>query len=324
MWKQAQKFLTKRNHTWDSNNTIVDILATFLLLSYSKLLLHSLFLLTFNYTLTVNITDVTFYSTRTSPDPSIDYFDDVHVVYSVAAVLILFVMVLLPALLLTFYPFRVCRSMCHLVGQTRFILHLFVEKFCSCYKDGLDGGRDMRIFASLYFYLRFGSVALIFFSFLEGDNIVVISSFFRFIMFGGVALLISTIRPYKKNYMNITDTLILSDLVIISASYTLYTFATVSDNFIIHGFILNTLTFFIILPKIGLIIYIAVKLIQKIKLVKFIKERFVSCKHHSDDSVRSSTDREDEIYLEDRNRVQHSETCEVYGEGKTFSDSTDL
>ena len=34
-------------------------------------------------------------------------------------------------------------------------LTAFTEKFYGCYRDGLDGGRDMRSFASFYFLLRY-------------------------------------------------------------------------------------------------------------------------------------------------------------------------
>ena len=33
-------------------------------------------------------------------------------------------------------------------------MNIFVEKFHTSYKDGLDGCRDMRGFASLYFVIR--------------------------------------------------------------------------------------------------------------------------------------------------------------------------
>ena len=33
-------------------------------------------------------------------------------------------------------------------------MNIFVEKVHNCYRNGLDGGRDLRSFSGLYFFLR--------------------------------------------------------------------------------------------------------------------------------------------------------------------------
>jgi hypothetical protein len=74
---------------------------------------------------------------------------------AVPALLCLCIFNFLPALLLVFYPigaFRKCLSKCKLEILS---FTLFTEKFYGCYRDGLDGGRDMRSFAGFYFLLRF-------------------------------------------------------------------------------------------------------------------------------------------------------------------------
>lgn len=61
-------------------------------------------------------------------------------------------------MLLALYPFKTFRRLLRklrLIGHHRATIHLFVKKFYSCYRDGLNGGKDMRRFASLYFFLRF-------------------------------------------------------------------------------------------------------------------------------------------------------------------------
>ena len=35
-------------------------------------------------------------------------------------------------------------------GHIEIKLNIFVEKFYTCYRDGLSGGRDMRSFSGLY------------------------------------------------------------------------------------------------------------------------------------------------------------------------------
>ena len=42
-------------------------------------------------------------------------------------------------------------SKCHLDFIS---VNIFVEKVHNCYRNGLDGGRDLRSFSGLYFFLR--------------------------------------------------------------------------------------------------------------------------------------------------------------------------
>ena len=73
-------------------------------------------------------------------DTTIKYFIKEQLLYAMAAIVILIIFVLSPALLLFCYPtkiFRKCSSYCrHRRWQ---VLHAFAEKFQGCYKDGVDG-----------------------------------------------------------------------------------------------------------------------------------------------------------------------------------------
>jgi hypothetical protein len=90
-------------------------------------------------------------------------------------------------------------------------INIFVDKFYSCYRDGLDGGKDMRSFVSVHFFLRLLG------NYLSVDEILVNLSFTVVILLYVVSsLLIALARPYKKAYMNITDTLILANLALLS------------------------------------------------------------------------------------------------------------
>ena len=78
-------------------------------------------------------------------DQSIPCGSSEHLAFAIPAV---FIFNILPTFLLLLYPigmFRVCLSKCRLDGIA---LGIFVERFYSCYRDGLDGGRDMRSFAA--------------------------------------------------------------------------------------------------------------------------------------------------------------------------------
>ena len=87
----------------------------------------------------------------TSPCGSIQYL-----AFAIPSSLILCLALLL-ILLLILYPFKwfrecCCFSKCRFLKRTS--VNIFIEKFHSCYRNGLDGGRDMRSFSGLYFALR--------------------------------------------------------------------------------------------------------------------------------------------------------------------------
>ena len=76
------------------------------------------------------------------------YFSKEHLPYAVAAIVILIIFILSPALLLLCYPtklFRKCSSYCRLRRWQA--LHVFAETFQGCYKDGVNGTKDFRSLA---------------------------------------------------------------------------------------------------------------------------------------------------------------------------------
>ena len=92
-----------------------------------------------------------------SIDPSIEWLGTKNLPFVIVSFFLFLVFVVPPVVLLTFYPTRTFRSLLSKLpfsGRSRAAINIFVEKFYTSYKDGLDGGRDMRGFASLYFYLR--------------------------------------------------------------------------------------------------------------------------------------------------------------------------
>ena len=262
LWKKTHRLFFMMKQGWNSKNTVVDVFATFLLLSYTKLMLQSLATLGYVYIEMAN--DNTTNTTRETVlalDPSVEYFGFEHLPFALIAMLILFFIVLLPALLLALYPirrFRFLLTKCRLVGQPQATLNLFVEKFYSCYRDGLEGGWDMRGFAALYFFLRATVIAT--------DVIKKIPSpatswFFNSLIFGVFAMVIATVRPYKKAYMNNIDALILFTLSVLSILYTLYLY-TLPDDSLFREFFLYMLIFVVSLPQVGFVMYIAIKVFQ--------------------------------------------------------------
>ena len=148
LWNKLKCFISIRN----SKTTIVDIFATFFFLSYTRLCFISL--LVFGKAKVYRANSTQSYA-GLLVDPSVQYFSKEHIPYVVIGAFVLLIFGLLPALFLAAYPIRKLRSlllMDHFGGHSA-ALNIFVEKFYNCYRDGLDGGRDMRSFASLNLFI---------------------------------------------------------------------------------------------------------------------------------------------------------------------------
>ena len=250
LWSKLKKYFISIGQE-DKSRTIIDVFSTFLLLSYTKLLLTSIVILQPS-----SIRNSNGLPRKIVPavDPSVRYLSGEHIIFMLIASIIFVVIVLLPAFLLALYPVRKFRSLlfqCRLGGHSKAAINIFVEKFYSCYRDGLDGGRDMRSFASLYFFIRiagFFGIALL--------PTMSLGWLFQVFLFGGCSFLIMLTRPYKKAYMNITDSLFLCSIAIFALLYLLYIYAFQDSPLIYLFFIIIILT----LPVIWFIIYTSVKI----------------------------------------------------------------
>ena len=125
---------------------------------------------------------------------------------------LLFLLNILPVLLLCLYPlkaFRACLSKCKLDGLA---ITTFVNKCHGCSRDKLDGGRDTRSLSGLYFFLRALSVVIRYMFYILSPNIWITYAFFYLL----ATLQIAWLKPYKKLYMNLFDTAVLTIITLIS------------------------------------------------------------------------------------------------------------
>jgi hypothetical protein len=181
---------------------IVDTFATFFFLSYTKVCFISAIMLCLNYVHWANTTEVA--SMVVYIQPNIRYFSKEHAPYAIIGALVLFVFGLLPALLLAAYPSRRLRSLLllhRLGGRSNAALNIFMEKFYSCYRDGLDGGRDMRSFASLHLFIRLLTLLV---------GIWTSPT----ILYGVCCVLVFLAKPCKESFMHNTDGFILGLLTL--------------------------------------------------------------------------------------------------------------
>ena len=190
----------------------------------------------------------------TNIDLNVTYGSAEHLIFAIPALIISCIFNILPTLLLLFYPFqlfRVCLSKCKLNGLA---LYTFVEKFYGCYRNGLDGGKDMRSFAGLYFILR----VTMFFTNAIGALLSSDPYFIRGILFTATLVLISLCRPYKEMYMNVLDIMLLANLALLCHLVSSY------DGFKVQAKFVLTVCVMVLLPFAGFLLLLTVKLFRKL------------------------------------------------------------
>ena len=197
----------KSFHTsWNPKRTLLNTFATFLLLSYSKLLFTSIrILLAFES-----------YNSRgekisSSPlllyDPTIRFFHIEHIPYAMVTLFVILIFIILPLILFLAYPtvlFKKC-LIC-LRFQRWDILNQIMDIFQGWFKDGTDGTRDYRPLSALYLLCRIEYAVQIFlnsryYNYHGLPQLWLILGMFN--IFLGMAFFI--LRPYKQQWMNNFD-----------------------------------------------------------------------------------------------------------------------
>ena len=211
LWRPFHGCFVRLRRGWNIKSDLIDVFASFFLLSYSKILYQ--IMLTFyseeinNYSLMdgkksydyVFSADLTTLTLKRS---------DSFIFMACFSVLLLLLFFILPVFLLFFYPTRIFRSLLSKCLSSRLLIFLntFMEKFHCSYKDGLDGTRDMRSFSGIYFLLR---IIVYFAEAFSRATINLDPHFARGFVFSVAALIITFSRPYKRKYMNIMDYILL-------------------------------------------------------------------------------------------------------------------
>ena len=217
LWRPFHKCFVRLRRDWDIKSDLVDVFITFFLLSYAKCSYMVIVLSSPSKIQTFDESGNASIRHCTSIDPSIDYMGHTHLGFMVAAYFICIVFNILPFLYLTLYPFGAfqrCLSKCRL----DFIaVNTFADKIHSCYKNGLDGGKDMRSLSGMYFFsmIVMFLIAEIFQRLERAIHSRAIKLQFSIGVSALIMLLIvATTKPYKKMYMNFMDTLLLSCLAL--------------------------------------------------------------------------------------------------------------
>ena len=197
-WKPFLKCFLHFRRSVDPKTSVIDAFATFIVLSYVKLLYTSgLFLLPqylYNDQGDKLSTLVMAFST------SDQFFHKEHLPFAILSIFVVLTFIAVPPIVLTFYPasfFRKCLTRCKMNSQA---LCKFVETFHGSYKDGTNDTRDCRYFAGLYFILR---IVVLVLSLSDIKVFLTASSLLYWLS----AILFALVQPYKKRIYNVIDTL---------------------------------------------------------------------------------------------------------------------
>ena len=291
------------NSNRDSAKTMIDVFATFFLLSYAKFVFASLRNLYYGVSWNLKNLSLLHKTFHVYSDPNVKYFEKEHLPFAIISILIFLLAVLPVPLLLALYPIRSVRTLllnkCPIGSRTVTAINIFVQKFYSCYRDKTEGGRDMRSLVSMYFSLRL-LASLFTINQIPGK----ISFSILVFIYTSCSTLIALAQPYKRRYMTIVDTLILADLAMASLILSQLggELSNPSLQFLyVSGGILTSLP---MLGMIGIILYKIFKKITKLPCCKTVLRSQWQDGHNMEDCGQ------DLAFLESREDPQFQE-CTV-------------
>ena len=202
-------------------------------------------------------------------DGSMSSFQGEHIEYATMAVVMLIFLVILPPVLLLFYPlFFKILGLCGL-SESKFATYLWkmmpiqlLDSFQNPFKD------NCRFFAGLYFLYR--TLAMLVYAKALG-----LRNYYAVIEleFGIIILFHSLFQPYKKVVFNVVDVLLFFNLILINGitlyNYFQYSFG-VSGAVEASSFLTTLQIVLLFLPLVSAVIYL------KVKLAIWIKCRYMS------------------------------------------------
>ena len=299
LWSKLRKCscVGTQDQTLSRSNSLIDVFTTFFLLSFSKLVYTSTrILVPLKAMVYVNKTLDQSHNNHLSGDPRLGYFEGGHLPYALISILIILLMILPPVVLLILYPikaFRLLLFKCRLSTRAIAALNIFVEKYYGCFRDGTEGGKDLRSLASMYFVLRVTTI-LIF-----QITSLTTSLTFAVVLYASYAIMIALVRPYKKTYMNVIDTLVMANLALLSLMVDkLY---LEDSNTSLALFYAIIIAIFSILPLLALSGFIAYRILKRINSeLGLFHTKMGRMKRSSKTKVMAQQDLSDDPGLPDR------------------------
>ena len=261
MWRPFHRCLApfQRKLKWDPKASIVSTFATFLTLVHNKLILISSELLGGS-----RVTDLrgnsSYYLILA---PTVPYFGKEHLPFAILAIAVLSTFIALPPLLLLIYPTKTFQKLLGCLKIRWPSLHIFADVFQGCYKNRADGKYDCRWFAALYFILH-----IILFVTCDIPNIATLGWTIAVIILIIGSLMFALLRPYKKNWLNILDSLILASLGL-AAMWICHSIETRGEWIQLAGSV-------IALPLVYFVVYVAYRLLSWLEILQKCQQKLRS------------------------------------------------
>ena len=258
MWRPFHRCLApfQRNLRWNPKASIVSTFATFLTLAYNKLVIASCTLLG-----ELRVTDIRGNSSLYLVlAPTVPYFGTEHIPFAILAIVVLSTFIALPPLLLIAYPTITFQKMLGCLKIRWHALHIFADVFQGCYKNRTDGKYDYRYFSAFYFILR---IIILLINVHNNPHKTGWTLSTAVLIIG--SLLFALLRPYKKNWLNILDSVILG-LLGLAALWTFYGMET-------KGRWIQLSVFIAALPLMYFVVYVAYRLLSWLGILQKCQQK---------------------------------------------------
>ena len=206
LWKPFHRVVIRLRRSWDPKASIINAFSTFLLLILSKSIMITSNSIVSTYLMLQNPTPIKIQSSSfLYTDPTIRLYSKQHLPYLLSSILLLIMFFFLPTLLLCLYPTKIFRRLLSKCVSVRWQQGMctFIDTFQGHYKDGTNGTRDYRAASSIHLLVIF----LIIFVCAGRNRRSFILDYIQS-SFVAVSLFYSLARPCKKNYANITQSLL--------------------------------------------------------------------------------------------------------------------
>ena len=202
LWKPFRWLLKHFKQQWNVRTSFIDVFASFIFLSTSRLLTASFNVLVPTY--------VYFYHSKTATcptmkhyllnAPTVEYFGREHFPIALLALTVLVLLVVLPMLLLFLYPLRCFQRLLNRLHLNSHALRTFMDVFQGTFKDGTNNTRDYRSFSG--FLLLNGFMMLMMFSWTLSSFYYPVAAIYLLLY----CVLFIVFQPYKcrcHNYITI-------------------------------------------------------------------------------------------------------------------------
>lgn len=314
LWKPFFKYFVRFTRVWDSKRTAIDTFATFLLMSYSRIIILSYFIYSFQrvYTLSENLDSriVLLYN------PSVSFFDRSFLPYALLNLVLLIVLIFTPAITLALYQMKTFQCCLGYLRLHRCLpLRIFIELFQGCYKDGTNGTYDLRFTSSLYLFIRLSALFSIilcgFSDFASCQSISVLVLVLAALLFIAIA------QPYKDNRMNKVDLTLLAMLVVLLA---LLSLISEHQDTSVNAVVLSCVLVLVALPQVVFYVYLIYKLthsVSKLRCCQKVLRKFPHRLHANSRDELTLSQIDSEVFQE----LSSGRFNSSYEESSSFTES---